>query len=107
MYIIFFLLLAGLSYGSVLTHFKVQNPVILVLGIIGTLMLMLVPVGEDIVFSTNTTIEVNSGAQAITETHVLFTLVEGYEYTAWIWRHIALLVTQMVFLFAYMMGKMA
>jgi hypothetical protein len=107
MYIIFFLLLAGLSYGSVLTHFKVQNPVILVLGIIGTLMLMLVPVGEDIVFSTNTTIEVNSGAQAITETHVLFTLVEGYEYTAWIWIHIALLVTQMVFLFAYMMGKMA
>jgi hypothetical protein len=103
MYIIFFLLLAGLSYGSLLMHFKVQN----VLGIIGTVMLMLVPVGEDIVFSTDTTIEVNSGAQAITETHVLFSLTEGYEYTAWIWIHIGILVTQMVFLFAFMMGRMA
>ena len=107
MYIIFFLLLAGLSYGSLLMHFKVQNPVILVLGIIGTVMLMLVPVGEDIVFSTNTTIEVNSGAQAITETHTLFSLTEGYEYTAWIWIHIGILVTQMVFLFSFMMGRMA
>lgn len=107
MYIIFFLLLAGLAYGSILLHFRVQNPVILVLGVIGTVMLMLVPVGEDIVYSTNTTIEVNSGAVPITETIVLFTLVEGYEYTAWIWIHIAILVTQMVFLFSFMMGRMA
>lgn len=107
MYIIFFLLLAGLSYGSILLHFRVQSPVILVLGIIGTLMLMLVPVGEEIVYSTNTTIEVNSATQPITETIVLFTLVEDYEYTAWIWIHIAILITQMCFLFGFMMGKMA
>ena len=107
MYVVFFLILAGLAYGSIMLHFRIQSPVILVLGIIGTLMLMLVPVGEEIVYSTNTTIEVNSVAVPITDTVVLFALVEDYEYTAWIWIHIAVLITQMCFLFGYMMGKMA
>jgi hypothetical protein len=107
MFVIFFLLLAGLSYGSLLLHFRVQSPVLLVLGIIGTLMLMLVPVGEDIIYATDTIIEVNSASVPITETVVLFSLVEGYEYTAWIWIHIAILVTQMVLLFSFMMTRMA
>jgi len=101
MFVIFFLLLAGIGYGSLFFRW---NPVILVLGIIGIVVLMLVPMGEDIYYESTVT---DSVGNVTVEQIVLFSLIEGYEYTAWIWLHVALLVTHTVFLFSYMMGKMA
>lgn len=101
MFVVFFLLLAGIGYGSLFFRW---NPVILVLGIIGVVMLMLVPMGEDIYYESTIT---DSTGAVTTEQIVLFSLIEGYEYTAWIWIHVALLITHTVFLFSYMMGRMA
>jgi hypothetical protein len=102
MYIVFFLLLGGLAYGAL---FFRSNPIILILGITATVFLMLVPMNDDIVF-TNTMTN-NSTAVVETDQTILFSLTEGYEYTAWIWLHIALLIVHVVFFFAYMMRTLA
>lgn len=101
MYIVFFLLLGALAYGAL---FFRTNPVILVLGISATVFLMLVPMNDSVSYVN--TINQN-GTNTITEETVLFTLTEGYEYTVWIWLHIAVLITHVVFFFAYMMRATA
>jgi|32_taG_2_1085360.scaffolds.fasta_scaffold00844_5 hypothetical protein len=102
MYIIFFLLLGGLAYGAL---FFRSNPVILILGITATVFLMLAPMNDDVVFTNVMT--TNATTTIETDETVLFSLNEGYEYTTWIWLHVALLIVHVVFFFAYMMRTLA
>ena len=109
MYILFFLVLAFIGYGAL---FYRWNPIFLLLGIGAIIILMLVPMDSDIVFETNVTVEIDGDqfgettdlTQTSTDTHVLFTLNEGWEYTAWIWMHVFILITHGVFFFRYMMS---
>lgn len=81
------------------------------MAIASTVMLMLVPMGDDIVWSTEQTV---TGTEAggttsltVTDEHVLFSLNEGWEYTTWIWLHVALLIAHAMFFFGYMFTRMA
>ena len=109
MYVLFFLLLAGLGYGSL---FYRHNPIFLLLGIAAVILLMLVPMDSDIIWETTSSTDIDgtvgSDTTDLTETktdsHVLFTLSEGWEYTAWIWIHVFILIIHCVFFFKYMMN---
>ena len=70
---------------------------------------MLTPMNEEIVWSTTQTEEI-SGAQfgettdlddTTTDNHVLFKLSEGWEYTTWLWLHVAILIVHSVMFFAF------
>ncbi len=70
---------------------------------------MLTPMNEEIVWSTTQTEEI-SGAQfgettdldvTSTDNHVLFKLSEGWEYTTWLWLHVAILIVHSVMFFAF------
>ena len=112
MYVLFFLLLAGLGYGALFYRY---NPIFLLLGIAATILLMLVPMDSDIVWQTisSTDIDGTIGADTTdltevqTDDHVLFSLTEGWEYTAWIWMHIFILMIHCVFFFKYMMSAVS
>ena len=106
MYVLFFLLLAAFGYGAL--YYR-KSPIILLLGIISVVVLMLTPMNDEIVWSTTET-ETVTGAQfgettnltvAATDNHVLFKLTEGWEYTTWVWIHIALLIVHSVMFFAF------
>ena len=109
MYVLFFLILAGLGYGALFYRY---NPIFLLLGIGAILILMLVPMDSDIVWETQITSEIDGSqfgettdlTQTTTDQHILFTLNEGWEYTAWIWLHVFILITHGVFFFRYMMS---
>ena len=109
MYVLFFLLLAGLGYGALFYRY---NPIFLLLGIAAVILLMLVPMDSDIVWQTTSSTDIDgtvgSDTTDLTETktdsHVLFTLSEGWEYTAWIWIHVFILIIHCVFFFKYMMS---
>ena len=106
MYVLVFLLLAVFGYGAL--YYR-KSPVLLVLGIISCVVLMLTPMNEEIVWSTTQTEEI-SGAQfgettdldvTSTDNHVLFKLSEGWEYTTWLWLHVAILIVHSVMFFAF------
>ena len=109
MYVLFFLILAGIGYGALFYRY---NPIFLILGMGAICILMLVPMDSDIVWQTNISTEID-GSQfgettdlttVTTNDHVLFTLTEGWEYTAWIWMHVFILIAHAVFFFRYMMS---
>ena len=108
MYILFFVILAGLGYGALFYRY---NPIFMLLGIGAIIILMLVPMDSDIYFETSVTIDGSQFGETtdITQTDrvVLFSLTEGWEYTAWIWMHIFILITHAVFFFRYMMTVVA
>ena len=97
MYIAFFLLLAFLGYGGL---FWRKNPLLLILSIISVLILILLPMSGDVEINSNfggttvgnvggdATTAVNSGSDTI----VLLSLTDGWEYTVWIWLHVAILL---------------
>tara|TARA_B100000470_G_scaffold3093_1_gene2245 strand:+ start:2814 stop:3149 length:336 start_codon:yes stop_codon:yes gene_type:complete len=105
MYVLFFLILAFIGYGAL---FYRWNPIFMLLGIGAIVILMLVPMDSDIFFETTTTIDGSQFGETtdITQTDqiVLFSLTEGWEYTAWIWMHVFILITHGVFFFRYMMS---
>ena len=104
MYILFFIILAGLGYGALFYRY---NPIFMLLGIGAIVMLMLVPMDSDIYYETSVTITGSQFGETtnLTQTDqiVLFSLTEGCEYTTWIWLHIFILITHSVFFFRYMM----
>ena len=104
MYILFFVILAGLGYGALFYRY---NPIFMLLGIGAIVMLMLVPMDSDIYYETSVTITGSQFGETtnLTQTDqiVLFSLTEGWEYTTWIWLHIFILITHSVFFFRYMM----
>ena len=109
MYVLFFLILAGIGYGALFYRY---NPIFLLLGIGAIVILMLVPMDSDIIWVTSITADIDGSqfgettdlTSTTTDTHVLFTLTEGWEYTAWIWMHVFILITHGVFFFRYMMS---
>jgi len=109
MYVLFFLLLAGIGYGALWYRY---NPIFLLLGMSAIVILMLVPMDADIVWHTNITTEIDGTqfgettdiTETTTDSHVLFSLTEGWEYTAWVWFHVFILAIHVVFFFRYMMN---
>ena len=78
MYILFFIILAGLGYGALFYRY---NPIFMLLGIGAIVILMLVPMDSDIYYETSVTIDGSQFGETtdITQTdrHVLLTLTEG------------------------------
>tara|TARA_B100000470_G_scaffold121358_1_gene93664 strand:+ start:143 stop:475 length:333 start_codon:yes stop_codon:yes gene_type:complete len=106
-YIVFFLVLAGLGYGALFYRY---NPIFMLLGIGAICILMLVPMDSDIYYEWDSTIDGSQfGETTDLSTNnriVLLTLTEGWEYTAWIWLHVFILITHGIFFFRYMMSSM-
>ena len=97
MYIAFFLLLAFLGYGGL---FWRNRPLLLILSIIATLVLILLPMGGDVVITTNfggTTVgtvgtDATTATNAGSDEYVILSLGDGWEYTVWIWLNVAILL---------------
>jgi|GEM_PF-4248571 hypothetical protein len=95
-YIAFFLLLAFLGYGGL---FWRNRPLLLILSIIATLVLILLPMGGDVVITTNFAGTMTGAGSDVTNTTaggsddiVLLSLGDGWEYTVWIWLNVAILL---------------
>ena len=111
MYVLFFLLLAGFAYGGLLIHLRgnvnIGVTIFTVFAVICTVVLMLVPMGEEIVFASSST-ETGSAAGettnlASTDEWVLLSLDSDMDYQVWLWVHVALLITHAMLFFANMM----
>lgn len=109
MYVVFFVILAILGYGSL---FWRDKPLLLLLGIIATTVLMLAPLDGSVVVST----EFDStwaGTEQGTATDldrtgsddwvILALDPEGWDYQVWLWLHVAILVIQSVSFFGILM----
>ena len=109
MYVVFFVILAILGYGSL---FWRDKPLLLLLGIIATTVLMLAPLDGSVVVST----EFDStwaGTEQGTATDldrtgsddwvILALDPEGWDYQVWLWLHVAILVIQCVSFFGILM----
>ncbi len=109
MYILLFALLAGLGYGGLLWRDK---PMLLGLSIIAIVVLMLAPMDSDITFSMNTDVDIDGSENGETtdlttvgtDTIVLLSLTEGWNYTVWLWLHVALLLVLSFFFLSSMLG---
>ena len=116
MYLIFFILLSGLGYGSLI--FGRRQPLFLIIGIIAMSVLLVIMTesgnnteGEVVIGinydSTFAGVE-QDAPTSMTKTgsdeYVLLKL-QGVEYTVWVWLHVLLIITSMVFLFAYIMRE--
>ena len=103
MYIVFFLILAGLGYGALFYRY---NPIFMLLGIGAIVILMLVPMDSDIYYEWDSTVDGSQFGEttdlATNNRIVLLTLTEGWEYTAWIWMHVFILITHRMFFLRYM-----
>lgn len=95
-YIAFFLLLAFLGYGGL---FWRNRPFLLILSIIATLVLILLPMGGDVVITTNFGGTITGAGSDVTNTtaggsdeYVILSLGDGWEYTVWIWLNVAILL---------------
>ena len=111
MYVLFFLLLAGFAYGGLLIHLRgnvnIGVTIFTVFAVICTVVLMLGPMGEEIVFASSST-ETGSAAGettnlASTDEWVLLSLDSDMDYQVWLWFHVALLITHAMLFFANMM----
>ena len=111
MYVLFFLLLAGFAYGGLLIHLRgnvnIGVTIFTVFAVICTVVLMLVPMGEEIVFASSST-ETGSAAGettnlASTDEWVLLSRASDLDYQVWLWFHVALLITHAMLFFANMM----
>jgi hypothetical protein len=109
MYIVFFVILAVLGYGSL---FWRDKPLLLLLGIIATTVLMLTPLDGSVVIST----EFDStwaGTEQGTATDldrtgsddlvILALDPEGWDFQVWLWLHVAILIIQSVSFFGMLM----
>ena len=109
MYIVFFIILAVLGYGSL---FWRDKPLLLLLGIECTTVLLLAPLDGSVVIST----EFDStwaGTEQGTATDIdrtgsddLVILAldpEGWDFQVWLWLHIAILIIQSVHFFSILM----
>jgi hypothetical protein len=96
-YIVFFLLLAFLGYGGL---FWRDRPLLILISIVSVLLLILVPMSGDIVISTEfggtlsgseggSTTNLSAGGS---DEYVLLSLDDGWEYTAWIWINVFILM---------------
>jgi len=111
MYVVFFVLVAILAYGGLAWRNK---PVLLLLSITATAFLMLMPMNDTVIISTELDqdwVGTEQGASTDMDVTsdddiVLLKLEEGYEYTVWLWLHVALLIVHMVFFFGYIMRAM-
>ena len=109
MYILLFALLAGLGYGGLLWRDK---PMLLGLSIIAIVVLMLAPMDSDITFTLNTDVDTDGSENGETtdlttvgtDTIVLLSLTEGWNYTVWLWLHVALLLVLSFFFLSSMLG---
>lgn len=119
MYVLFYLILSGLGFGSMYAGMTGRvSPVFLLLGIISfsILMLMMTETGtntEGLVvvgmnFDSNIT-----GTEQGTSTNVdktgtdelVLLKLQGVEYTIWIWLHVLLIVINSVFFYSYIMNE--
>ena len=79
----------------------------MLLGIGAIVILMLVPMDSDIYYETSISVDGSQFGETTDLTqvdrHILLTLTEGWEYTAWIWMHVFILITHSIFFFRYMM----
>ena len=109
MYIVFFIILAVLGYGSL---FWRDKPLLLLLGIIATTVLMLAPLDGAVVVTT----EFDStwaGTEQGTATDldrtgsddwvILALDPAGWDFQVWLWLHVAILVIQSVSFFGILM----
>lgn len=111
MYIAFFLLLAFLGYGGL---FWRDRPVILVLSIVACSLLMLVPMTGDIVITTDFGGTMTGSGSDVTnqvaggsDDFVLLSLEEDWEYSAWVWLHLlVLLIHSTVFIRGMLEGNL-
>ena len=109
MYILLFALLAGLVYGGLIWRDK---PMLLGLSIIAIVVLMLAPMDSDITFTLNTDVDIDGSENGETtdlttvgtDTIVLLSLTEGWNYTVWLWLHVALLLVLSFFFLSSMLG---
>jgi len=109
MYVVFFIIMAIVAYSGL--YWMREKPVVLVLSMICVVLLMLMPMNDGVTYDiTHAINQTETGTQAggaqnvnvigtNTESIVLFKLNEGYEYTAWIWFHVGLLMLYVLFFF--------
>ena len=109
MYIVFFILLAILGYGSL---FWRDKPLLLLLGIIATTVLMLAPLDGSVVVTTE--FDSNWGGteqgtatdldRSGSDDWVILALdPEGWDFQVWLWLHVAILIIQSVSFFGIVM----
>lgn len=115
MYVIFFLLLSGLGYGSL---FFRHQPILLLVGIMAfsILMLMMTDTGNNtegtVVVGINldqATVGTEQGTQTNTNTvssdELVLLKLQGVEYQIWIWLHLFLIIVNSLFFFNYLMTE--
>ena len=111
MYIVFFLILAGLGYGAL---FWRDKPLLLLLGIIATTVLLLLPLDSNVIVTTefdSTWIGTEQGASTDVDRSgsddivILAIDPEGWEFQVWIWLHIGILIIQSVSFFSIVMRE--
>ena len=109
MYIVFFLILAGLAYGAL---FWRDKPLLLLLGIVATTVILLAPIDGSVIIGTE--FDSNwTGTEQGTSTDIdrtgsddLVILAldpEGWDFQVWIWLHIAILIIHSVGFFTVLM----
>jgi hypothetical protein len=119
MYLLFYILLSGLGFGSMYAGMTGRvSPVFLLLGIIAfsVLMLMMTETGSNtegqVVVGMNFDSNV-TGTEQGTSTNVdktgtdelVLLKLQGVEYQIWIWLHVLLILINSVFFFSYVMNE--
>ena len=119
MYLMFYLLLSGLGFGSMYAGMTGRvSPVFLLLGIISfsVLMLMMTETGtnsEGLVvvgmnFDSNITGTEQGTATDVDKTgtdELVLLKLQGVEYQIWIWLHVLLIIINTIFFYSYIMNE--
>ena len=109
MYIVFYIILAVLGYGSL---FWRDKPLLLLLGIVCTTVLLLAPLDGSVVISTefdSTWAGTEQGTatdldRTGTDDLVILALdPEGWDFQVWLWLHVAILIIESVSFFTIVM----
>ena len=109
MYIVLFLILAVLGYGSL---FWRDKPLLLLLGIVATTVLLLAPLDGSVIATTeldSTWAGTEQGSatdldRTGSDDWVILALdPEGWDFQVWLWLHVAILIIQSVSFFSIIM----